>query len=217
VTLLSSSYDPDGFIERYRWDLDGDGAFDDASGIQVSTTLQAGTHSIGLRVTDDSGGDASTNVIIDVRPGAPGAGGGSTASAPALVGVRLLSPFPVVRVSGIVRARGIKLRVLSVNAPIGSTVNVRCAGRGCPFKRSSNVVKSQVRAAAPVAPQTGLVQVRRFARRLLRAGTIIRVFVTKPGAVGKYTRLRIRRGRLPARVDRCVTSVEVRPFPCPPG
>jgi hypothetical protein len=44
---------------------------------------------------------------------------------------------------------------------------------------------------------------------------MIRVFVVRQGAIGKYTRLRIRKGKPPARVDRCVTSVNQKPFACP--
>lgn len=204
VTLVSSSYDPDGFITAYDWDLDGNGIFGEAGGSSVSTSFALGRRSIGLRVTDDSG--ASTAAILSIDVG--GLAGSGVRS------VRVLSPFPVVRVTGIVRKRGIRLRLLSVSAPIGATVNVRCRGRGCPFKRKSRVVKAQARASAPLAPATGLVRIRRFARRLLRAGATVKVFVTRPDAIGKYTRLRVRRARSPARVDRCVTPALV-PLACP--
>jgi hypothetical protein len=39
-----------------------------------------------------------------------------------------------------------------------------------------------------------------FERRI-RAGTVLRIFVTKPGFVGKYTRFTVRRATAPARVD----------------
>jgi PKD repeat protein len=202
VTFLSNSYDPDGFIAGYAWDIDNDGAFDDGTGASVSASFSAGRHTVGLRVTDDSGDSASSTTFLEVS-------GVSAFAGP------LLSPFPIVRVSGIVQRRGIKLRVLSVSGPVGVTVHVRCSGRGCPFKRTSSVVKSDARAAATLPPQTGRVQIKRFRNRLLRVGAIVRIFVTKQGAVGKYTRLRIRRGKPPARVDRCVTSVTRKPFPCP--
>ena len=203
VTFLSNSYDPDGFIAAFAWDVNHDGAFDDGNGSSISTSFPAGRHSVGLRVTDDSGDSASSAVLLEV--------GGVGASAQPL-----LSPFPIVRVSGIVRKRGIRLRVLSVTGPIGATVHVRCRGRGCPFRRTSKVVKrGGTRASATLPPTTGRVQVRRFRKRLLRTGAIIRVFVTKQGSVGKYTRLTIRKGRPPARVDRCVTSLNSEPFACP--
>ena len=197
VTFLSNSHDPDGFIAAYAWDLDNDGAFDDGTGSSVSAAFPAGRHMIGLRVTDDSGDSASTTGLLDV--------GGTLSSFSGL-----LSPFPIVRVSGIVRKHGIKVRLLSVRAPVGSTVHVRCGGRGCPFKKTSTDVKSSL-----TAPQTALVSIKRFRGRLLRIGATIRVFVTKAGAIGKYTRFRIRKGKPPARVDRCVTSVKSKPFACP--
>ena len=89
-------------------------------------------------------------------------------------------------------------------------MHVRCGGRGCPFKQTSTDVKSSL-----TAPQTVLVSIKRFRGRLLRIGATIRVFVTKAGAIGKYTRFRIRKGKPPARVDRCVTSVKSKPFACP--
>lgn len=201
VTFLSTSYDPDGFIAAYAWDLDDDGAFDDGTGSSVSAAFPAGRHTIGLRVTDDSGDSASTTGLLDVSA----AGSGTLSSFSAL-----LSPFPIVRVSGIVREHGIKIRLLSVSAPVGSTVHIRCGGRGCPFKRTSTDVKSSL-----TGPQTALVRIKRFRGRLLRIGATIRVFVTKAGAIGKYTRFRIRKGKPPARVDRCVTSVKSKPFACP--
>ena len=37
----------------------------------------------------------------------------------------------------------------------------------------------------------------------MRAGTRLRIFVTRPGTVGKYTRFTIRARSAPARVDAC--------------
>jgi PKD repeat protein len=228
VTFIQSAYDPDGFISKYRWELDGNGKFDDGTSSSESTIYKAaGRYLVGLKVTDNNGASATLTVLLDVKtpsqsltgttPGGgvtpgPSPGGGST-----VLGVRLLSPFPVVRVSGIVQRAGTRLRVLSVTAPVGATVRVRCAGRTCPFRRSTKVVKSSARSSAAGAPGAGIVKVRRFAHRLLAVGTAIKVFVTKPDAIGKYTRLRIRRAKFPARVDRCLPPANLVPFPCPSG
>jgi hypothetical protein len=56
---------------------------------------------------------------------------------------------------------------------------------------------------------------RRFGHRLLRAGATLRVLVSSPGSVGKYTRFRIRRGRVPARRDRCLPPGGTIPIRCP--
>ncbi len=50
--------------------------------------------------------------------------------------------------------------------------------------------------------RTRTTRVRQFERRL-RAGTELRIYVTKPGFVGKYTRFRFRSNRAPMRVDSC--------------
>jgi PKD repeat protein len=68
-----SSSDPDGDALGYAWDLDGDGAFDDASDPQPSWTYeQEGKVTVGLRVTDGRGGSGTARYPIVVgRPPAP--------------------------------------------------------------------------------------------------------------------------------------------------
>ena len=56
--LLSAAgtYDPDGSIVVYAWDLDNDGQFDDAFGPSAHfNTTGDGVHAVGLQVTDDRG------------------------------------------------------------------------------------------------------------------------------------------------------------------
>ena len=71
VTLdASGSYDPDGKIVDYSWDLDGDGAMDASSG--TTSTLRhafssAGTYYLTVRVTDDRGARAYANATVKVR------------------------------------------------------------------------------------------------------------------------------------------------------
>ncbi|MEA1959212.1 MAG: PKD domain-containing protein [Chloroflexota bacterium] len=64
----SASYDSDGTIVSYEWDMDNDGAYDDATGVMPSFTWNddySGT--IGLMVTDDAGEAtaAVTTVMVD--------------------------------------------------------------------------------------------------------------------------------------------------------
>jgi hypothetical protein len=68
VTLdASNSSDPDGTIVLYEWDLDGDGEFDDASGVNPEATFNtAGTFSIALRVTDDDGAIGTDTAGVNV-------------------------------------------------------------------------------------------------------------------------------------------------------
>lgn len=68
----SASADSDGSIVQWDWDLDGDGQYDDASG--VTATYQAtspGIFTIGMRVTDNDGAqdfDTATVAIQALQP-----------------------------------------------------------------------------------------------------------------------------------------------------
>jgi PKD repeat protein len=188
VTLASTSADPDGPLVSQEWDLDGDGAFDDRSGPTASVTFSAaGDHQIGLRVTDRDGAASATAVTIAVQEPP----------------VHALSPFPVVRIVGSFGAPGIRIEQLVITAPSGARVEIECRGRGCPFKKLVRTARRQT------------VRVRRFARRILRPGGVVQVWVTRPGEIGKYTRLRIRKGKRPTRVDRCLMPGSTRPARCP--
>ncbi len=64
--------DPDGDALEYAWDLDGDGAFDDATGLQVSRTYtQPGSVRVGLLVTDALGATADAHVTVTAGNTAP--------------------------------------------------------------------------------------------------------------------------------------------------
>jgi PKD repeat protein len=176
VTLTSTAVDPDGPIVAQAWDLDGDGAFDDAVG---ETALyfwgRAGTFPVALRVTDRDGAAAvaQQSVVVARRP--PG----------------VFSPAPLVHFAGHPTATGAHLDVLTVTAPKGATVGVRCKGARCPYKRKRIGAK-------------GRRIVLRALERSFAAGTVIEIRVIKSETIGKYTRLRIRAGKSPSRVDRCL-------------
>jgi PKD repeat protein len=216
VTLFSTSTDPDGSISRQSWDLDGDGHFDDSSAVYVQKTFpRAGAYSVGLTVTDNSNVSATSRITVIVADAAPGGliierSGQPPGSASAL---RLMAPFPIVRMTGLVRRHGIKLRLLSVSAPPGASIAFRCHGRGCPFHRRTRIVKPPRGSGASDSP--GVVRIRRFGHRLLRAGAVLKVLVSSPGSVGKYTRFRVRRGRVPTRRDRCLLPAGKDPIACP--
>lgn len=64
-----ASYASQGTITTYDWDLDGDGDYGDASGVSVDHVfLTAGTRSVVLRVTDDTGNHAYDECRITVLP-----------------------------------------------------------------------------------------------------------------------------------------------------
>jgi hypothetical protein len=196
ISLRSFSYDPDGTITAQRWDLDGDGDFDEnATGPTAFTVFSAaGPRIVRLEVRDSSGAVQTERQAITVKPRnvAP-----VTAS-----GLSLLNPFPIVRLAGSVYPRGVKVRLLEAKAPRRSTVTVRCAGKRCPAKR---IVRTSTR--KPVRFRSMI--------RFLGAGTIISVSITKRGQIGKYTRWLIRGGKVPKRKDLCLYPGRSKPARCP--
>jgi PKD repeat protein len=226
VTFRSTSTASRGSITETDWDLDGDGEFDDAGGTEVVWAFaDAGDHLVQVRVTQDDGrqGVAFGDVHVSDPPppqspppppgGTTPTDGTPTGSGPVPQPVAPVStrprtqrptrirPFPVVRIAGVVLGSGARVTILSVRAPRGSKVRVRCRGRGCP-------VSSVARTSA-----TRVVRFHAF-ERTLRAGVTLELFVRQAGRIGKYTRFVIRAGRAPARVDRCLMPGRARPVSC---
>ncbi len=71
VTLnASASADPDGRVTAIAWDLDGDGAYGDATGTTASTSFTSGgNHVVGVAVTDDDGVTSTTTMEVMVACG----------------------------------------------------------------------------------------------------------------------------------------------------
>ena len=205
VTLSSSSEDSEGPLVEQAWDLDGDGDFNDASGASVSGMFtSAGRHSVALRVTDADGASSTQIRAITVR--APDSPGTSTGSDPDLNPpqpfLTLMSPFPVVRLAGEVVRNGARIQTLSVRAPRGAKVLVRCRGARCPDARLTKL--------------GGRKPVRfRKLERFLPAGTNLVVLVRRAGQIGKFTRFQIRNGRVPKRTDSCLLPGASAGVKCP--
>ncbi len=210
ITLVSTSVDPDSAIptSAERWDLNGDGLFDDATGPSATVTYPLpGVYPVSLQVTTNARHVASVPVVV-----------GAAAAGPSVRAFRLMSPFPVVRIAGRVSRRGAKIRRLSVNAPPGSSVKIRCIGRGCPFKSANRTVSMRASAGSvPILPPSRLTRIRRVEGHTLRSRAILRVFVTRSDVIGKYTRFRIRKGKPPARQDSCLIPGNPKPVGCPSG
>ena len=114
----------------------------------------------------------------------------------------LMKPFPTVRLVGVALSRGARITLLEVRgAPHVARVTVRCTGRGCPFHKRRRLAT------------TGRVRLSKWPR-VLRAGARIEVFVRAHGVIGKYVRFRIRAGRRPLRVDRCLPPGASTPTRC---
>jgi hypothetical protein len=208
VAFTSTSADPDGDALSEAWDLDGDGAYDDATGHSASRSFPGpGSYPVALRVT--AGGESATSFGTAVVAAAQGPGGsqGGDSGGRGGSGGRgrpaLLAPFPVVAIGGRLTRAGARLTLLTVRGPVGARVLARCRGRGCPARW----IRGRV-------GRSRKLRLRRF-ERWLRAGTVLEVLVTGPGRVGKYSRFTIRRGKPPARKDACVAPGSTRPSACP--
>ena len=69
----TSSYDPDGTIISYQWDLDGDGVVDQSGPLASWAYPLSGTYIVTLTVTDNRGASNSTSKTVVVLPvGIPG-------------------------------------------------------------------------------------------------------------------------------------------------
>jgi hypothetical protein len=191
VSLLSSSTDLASPITAYAWDLAGNGAFAAGGPVNSTSFPTPGKHVVQLRVTDAIGLVSVAAETIDV----------GAASLP------VMQPFPTVRITATRRRRGTTLKLLSVRTSAGARVTVTCRGRGCPIKSQSRLAAAGSVGAAPI-------EFRRF-ERSLRAGVVLEIRVSRAGQIGKFTRLSIRRGRLPARTDTCLGPAAGNPIPCP--
>jgi PKD repeat protein len=187
VVLTSTAFDPDGPIITQQWDLDGDGAFDDHTGeAALYSWPKAGTYPVALRVTDRNGASAIGRVSV-------------------VVSKKPLKRFkrtPLVRVVSQPTSTGAHVDLLTVSASKGVKIGVRCRGGGCPYKRASTTSKGKI------------VTLRKL-NRSFRAGAVIDIRVTKAGYLGKFTRIKIRAGQRPSRVERCLNSTQPKPIHCP--
>jgi hypothetical protein len=186
VTLSSTSSDPDGPLTKQEWDLDNDGQFDDANAAVVSARfLQARAFPLRLRVTDSRGATAiaTGRVVLRRRP------------------LRVLPGVFIALEGSRVGART-KISLLSVRAPRGSRIAVRCAGTGCP-KRATKTLRRRK-----------ALRFKAFERRF-RPRTKLVITVTKTGFVGKRTTFTIRRGAKPRRQTLCLNPGAKRGKRCP--
>ena len=113
---------------------------------------------------------------------------------------RMMSPAPVVRIRGHLTPSGARITLLTVRAPRGARIVVRCSGRRCPARRWARTAS--------------LMRVPRF-EQSFPAGTRLVISVTKRGRIGKHTAIAIRRGKAPTRLDRCLMPGSRRPVRCP--
>jgi len=124
-------------------------------------------------------------------------------------------PVPVLRIVTLVRygfsyaPRYTLFPSLSVQPGLpGSTIRVRCTGRGCRFKSKTRTVKRYVNKVV-------LSSFVRGAR--LRPGAKLEVRVTKSGKIGFVRTLTVRSGKAPLEADRCIAPGAKKTMKCPPA
>jgi hypothetical protein len=149
----------------------------------------------------------ASNTCTQVTSTGPGQGTftsgeqtGSETLPPPDTSLAFIDPFPVVRISGRFSGKRTKLTRFTVNAPHGTRIRVNCKGRGCPYRRKAVAVK--------------LVKIRKL-QRSYRPNATIEIRVTQPQKIGKYTRVKTRKGKAPLRIDRCLMPGSTRPVSCP--
>jgi hypothetical protein len=236
LTASTGSWTPSGATPTYDWlrcGAGGDGCapITGACGrrYEVRTADEGHTLRVRLTATESNGqatssDSAPTKVVesrpylphvdgndtcVRVTPTGPGQGtftsgaqtGAGTTPAPATQ-LPFIDPFPVIRIAGRFKGKITKLRRVTVKAPAGVRIRVACKGRGCPYRRK-----------AIAATLTRLKSL----QRAYRPKTTIEIRVTQPEKIGKYTRVRTRRGKAPLRVDRCLMPGSTDPVRCPVG
>jgi hypothetical protein len=152
---------------------------------------------------------SETDTCTHVTPTGPGQGtfnsgtqtGGGSEPAPETT-LSFITPFPVIRIAGRFKGKRTTLTRVSVKTPRGTRVRIRCSGHSCPFKRKAVAAK--------------LITLRSL-RRTYRPKTTIEIRVTQAHKIGKFMRLRTRRGKAPVRLDRCLKPGKTKPVRCPAG
>ena len=149
----------------------------------------------------------SGRTCVEVETTGPGQGtftsGGQTGPGTTplpTTSLNFISPFPIVRIAGRFKGKRTKLTRVFVTAPRGARIRVTCKGRGCPYKRKAIAVR--------------LIRVRAL-QRIYRPKATIEIRVTQPHKIGKYARIKTRKGKAPLRLDRCLMPGKTRPVRCP--
>jgi hypothetical protein len=194
VTLISTSTDPSSPITGFAWAPSGNEVFAPGESALTTSFSTAGAHLVQLRVTDANGLSSVAAETIAVSTRAPA----------------LIQPFPIVHMAGSYDAAGVKISLLTVQAPVGATVTVKCRGRGCPTKSESMAVASGPKSKAG----TILITLKRF-ERPLRAGVILEIEVSDHEEIGKFTKFVIHHDKPPTRQDLCLNPAGTAPILCP--
>ena len=177
VTFTDTSTDSDGSIASRAWDLDGDGQYDDATGVTATRAYAtAGPVIVGLRVVDDDAAPATTTRTVTVQATAP----------PPPVGNLVRNPGFETGLTGWTTYLASVSRVALADAPEGgyAALLTRTSGTAFTLDDSPETVLSAVTSGPYVArawvKAANAGSVGKVARIFLREGT--------PGPTGRYLR-----------------------------
>jgi PKD repeat protein len=190
VVLASTSVDPEDQLREQRWDLDGDGEFDDARGDEVIHTFsESGAKRVRLRVEDAGGkaAEAERTIRVEKAPRVPPG---------------YLRPPPDVAFTAAILPNGVRVQTLGIRAPAKALIRVRCRGRTCGVKQRRKRSKGRA------------VRFKTY-ERFLHAGVRVEIFVSKPGLIGFYRRYTIRAGKGTKRKTTCLSARRAKPIRCP--
>jgi hypothetical protein len=196
VSLVSSSLAGSSPISAFSWDTAGGGSFVAGGPLMATSFSTAGPHVVRLQVADAAGLSSAVAKTINVAVPAP----------------KLMQPFPIIRIAGSETAYGVKVRLLTVQAPLSTKVVVTCKGHGCKTKSESRLATASSKNKSSAGTVT--LAFRRF-QRPLGAGVVLQIRVSKEGEIGKYTSFTIRKHKLPIRFDACLQPTSSKPVGCP--
>jgi hypothetical protein len=193
VTLMSTSRHPEGddYFTTFRWDLDDDRVFDDATGASISHIYtQVGEAVAGLEVSKPGGDKAIVYYAFDVEPRPTATP--PTTPAPATANPVATGPLATVLVSGRPRVRrgrfAIRIR-FARTAPRGTAVIEVYRGR-----RRIGIARTRVRRGATKRVRVKLTPTgRRLLRRAASGRLRVRVRVRVGRRVLRTKTLTIRR------------------------
>jgi hypothetical protein len=184
--------------------------------------LADGAYVLRVRATDAAGNQTTVTraFTVDTVPQAPGPESprldptppvtATPSTSPPPSPLQLLSPFPLVRISGTLTSAGARIRLLTVRASPGTLVRVSVRP-ACHRKRRS---RCRVLQAAGTVGRSSLIGFRGL-ERSYRSGTVIVVRAWRADRIGKYTRFTLVHGKAPRRVDQCLVPAATRGSRCP--
>lgn len=111
-------------------------------------------------------------------------------------------PLPVVTIQGTVSAKGVvKVSTFQIRAIRGSNVNIRCKGKGCPFKSADRTMISSK------------LRLKQFQTKL-KPNLTIKLRIGLPDDLGKYLSYKVRKKKAPVRNDQCIAASSGNIVPC---